>query len=344
MRKKFLILGQGLAGTCLSWQILEQGSSFLIADKEEEKTSSRIAAGMISPLSGKKLHISWEIEKFYPYAIRFYRNLEKKLNQNFLSPLSFLHLFLEENEKKKWDQKKEKENFSRWVLRESQYQYNNLNLQGTELLGAKLSCSDFLETSKAYFKTKGYYQKATIKEEEIEQRGKKIIWKNKQFDACIDCRGISSLLGRWFQYIPHRSSFGEIFKIHLPQFEENRCLKWTKWLLPEKEKNIYLLGATYRQLKEEKCQKENLILSLKQILDISPQIISKNEGIRPIIRRSQPLIGWHSSFSRLGFFNSLGSKGAGTAPLVAFHFANHLCKEEAILPQFSLEKWLNEIS
>ena len=58
-----IIVGQGLAGTTLAWCLLEAGLSVLVTDREEEVTSSKIAAGLITPITGQRLALSWQVDK-----------------------------------------------------------------------------------------------------------------------------------------------------------------------------------------------------------------------------------------------------------------------------------------
>jgi glycine/D-amino acid oxidase-like deaminating enzyme len=57
------------------------------------------------------------------------------------------------------------------------------------------------------------------------------------------------------------------------------------------------------------------------------EVIGHEAGVRPIIRNSRPIVGFHSKHSNVGFFNGLGSKGTLMAPAVAAHFAAFLCGE-----------------
>ena len=78
-RVDFVIVGQGLAGTTLAWQLLRRGRSVLVIDREGGVTSSRIAAGLITPVTGKRLAKSWRWEELYPAAVAFYRSLEAEI-------------------------------------------------------------------------------------------------------------------------------------------------------------------------------------------------------------------------------------------------------------------------
>jgi len=53
-----LILGQGLAGTAIAWRLWERGLPFLIVDRDEPVTSSKIAAGLLTPITGMRMSLN----------------------------------------------------------------------------------------------------------------------------------------------------------------------------------------------------------------------------------------------------------------------------------------------
>lgn len=50
-----LIIGQGIAGSCLAWELKRRGAEFTVADRPVAETASRVAAGLVNPLTGLSL-------------------------------------------------------------------------------------------------------------------------------------------------------------------------------------------------------------------------------------------------------------------------------------------------
>jgi glycine/D-amino acid oxidase-like deaminating enzyme len=59
MEVEFLIVGQGLCGTWLSWYLQKENKTFLVIDKNEENTPSKISGGIINPVTGRRLVKVW---------------------------------------------------------------------------------------------------------------------------------------------------------------------------------------------------------------------------------------------------------------------------------------------
>ena len=81
-KKDFIIVGQGLAGSVLAYLLWKKGKKVVIIDRktDDEWTSSRIAAGVISPITGWRFVKSWRIDEFLPAARAVYRGIETDLN------------------------------------------------------------------------------------------------------------------------------------------------------------------------------------------------------------------------------------------------------------------------
>ena len=53
----FLIIGQGLAGSLLAWELHKKGYSVAAVDEGLPNTSSKIAAGMFNPINTKRFTV-----------------------------------------------------------------------------------------------------------------------------------------------------------------------------------------------------------------------------------------------------------------------------------------------
>ena len=48
MQVDYLIIGQGLSGTWLSWYLTKENRSFIVIDKNDPTTPSKVSAGIIN--------------------------------------------------------------------------------------------------------------------------------------------------------------------------------------------------------------------------------------------------------------------------------------------------------
>ena len=107
MNKKYryIIVGQGIAGTVLSQTLLAEGESVLLIDEGLEHATSVIAAGLYNPVVFKRLVKSWMADELIPYMDAFYTAAEQLLNEHFYHKKKIVKLFADTAEKEFWIKK-----------------------------------------------------------------------------------------------------------------------------------------------------------------------------------------------------------------------------------------------
>src|SRR5690606_36352359 len=95
----YIIKGQGICGTILSYLLIKAEKTVVVIDKENPNSSSRVASGLINPVTGKRIVTSWMIEELMPVAVEMYSSFKKELNINILdrTPLLDFHVSGDQN-------------------------------------------------------------------------------------------------------------------------------------------------------------------------------------------------------------------------------------------------------
>ena len=106
MKIDYLIVGQGLAGSFLAWNLITQGKSVCIVDQSHKDCSSFAAAGMINPITGKRLVLSPRCDDLLPFAKNVYLQLEQQFNVRFFESKKIIRLFKDESEIDEWMQQR----------------------------------------------------------------------------------------------------------------------------------------------------------------------------------------------------------------------------------------------
>ncbi|MFN2438026.1 MAG: FAD-dependent oxidoreductase, partial [Chitinophagaceae bacterium] len=93
MQVDYLIVGQGICGTLLSWFLHKEGKSFLVIDDDRHSSSSQIAAGIINPVTGRRYVYSWMIDTVMPFALDTYKEMGEYLNVQTVFTKSIIDFF-----------------------------------------------------------------------------------------------------------------------------------------------------------------------------------------------------------------------------------------------------------
>lgn len=301
------IIGQGLAGTCLAWTLFDRGVPFELLDREQGG-SSRVAAGLVNPVTGARFEPSWRIAGFLPDAVEFYRSLESRLGATFWHPMPVLRLASNAKEWAKISGKLDDPEVMPWVagvVAPPAGEWTGaVELSG----GGRLATRAFLDASRTFFQERGQYRRAVV--DPASPAAGVRVW----------CEGAAGLLAG--RLGPHRCAKGEILTLRAGGWSEP-CIRvgGGGWLVPIGD-GCYKAGATYEweQLDEvATAEGRAKVEAIVRRLAPGPfEVIDHEAGIRPILRRSQPLIG---PLAGEWFFNGLGSKGSLYAPGVAARLA-----------------------
>ena len=117
MTKKvdFIIVGQGLAGSILTYVLLKNGKTVHVFDDNKKHSSSRVAAGLYNPITGRKMVKTWNAERLFPLIEPFYRDIELTLRRRFLHPVKIYRPFLSIAEQNEWQAKSADPSFAPYI-------------------------------------------------------------------------------------------------------------------------------------------------------------------------------------------------------------------------------------
>src|SRR5215475_9340724 len=93
MQFRFLIVGQGLCGTWLSWFLSKENASFLVIDNNETITPSKVSAGIINPVTGRRMVKVWMAERILSFAHNAYDEIGNFLDVKAISQKNIIDFF-----------------------------------------------------------------------------------------------------------------------------------------------------------------------------------------------------------------------------------------------------------
>src|SRR5689334_23429208 len=93
MQVDYLIVGQGLCGTWLSWFLAKENKSFLVIDRNESITPSKVSAGIINPVTGRRMVKVWMAEQILSFAHEAYSDIGNFLGITVISQKNIIDFF-----------------------------------------------------------------------------------------------------------------------------------------------------------------------------------------------------------------------------------------------------------
>jgi glycine oxidase len=305
-----LIVGQGLAGTMLAWELERAGIAFTIAELSPPAATSAIAAGMLNPITGRRLDKNWRADSLMPLAKKTYEKLAEIIGTPMWRELRVRRFFANVAERELFAAKRvdgalepfigESDDDGFWIRS-----------------AAQVNLPVLLAASAAWWRRTGRLREGPAQlSAEVEHYG-----------MVIDCRGIAATDDVLWQQVPWEYSKGELLEIMVDGLAPDVVLHRGHWVLPLREGRA-LVGATHepdvRDLSLSGSARIALETSAREILRRDFLVRSQWAGVRVNLPDKLPVIGRHPDKPKIGIMNGLGAKGAWFTPCLAQQWADHL--------------------
>ncbi|MDF1756108.1 MAG: FAD-binding oxidoreductase [Verrucomicrobiales bacterium] len=341
MKVDHIIVGQGLAGSLLAWHLLQRGRKVLVVDRDEAVTSSKVAAGLVTPVSGQQYSLPEGIEETLTFAKQVYWDIEEELGQQYFHHLRIARLFGGKRDIEKWakrlsdpGQKSRYESFAEKL--EIDQSLINAPFGGIEVKnGGWLNVAAFVEGIRQYLLERLAYAVGTVKSRDVQcLPNGGVQWRNITAQNIIFCEGWKGVNNHFFGRIPMNNARGDILRCRakLPE-GESRIINRNGWILPLGN-GEFRGGSSYdhHYLDEYPTKKGRAEVEekIRVILKEDFEVIDHQSAIRPIIKRSQVFMGRHPEVNDIVYFNGLGSKGVLNAPARTLALVEHLTEGKPV--------------
>lgn len=343
--KDFIIVGQGLAGSILAWNLMQEGCSVLIIDHFDATTSSQVAAGVYLPITGRRIVRTWMADELIPCAEDFYSSLGKFFNTDFIHQLSVLEIPDSVKVYNEWQMRKSHADTGKYIARfHAPDSFSELNCP----YGAvELKPSGYVDLKKLLAHLRSYFvQNGSLKDAVFDfkhlQVSDTIRYGDIESKNIIFCEGIAAQSNPYFRHLPFQPSKGEVLTIHSELLPQDYIINKSVFVLPIGN-HYFKAGSTYewKELNNipTEAAREKLSRQLKELIRVPFEITGHQASVRPSVKARRPFAGMRSGIPNVGIFNGLGTKGVMLSPYLSRHFVNHLLKKEKLMPETDIAQY-----
>ena len=347
MQTDIIIVGQGICGTLLSWVLHKEGKSVIVIDNHLPNASSKVAAGIINPVTGRRYVYSWMIDTVMPFAIDTYKEMEVALGIDIVQAKSIIDFFPSVQMREAFVTRiTEDDTFVHTYPDQNHFnQYFNYDFGCGEIRPAYMvNLAALLSTWREHLQKRGELREATFDAANLTVTKEGVTYDDISAQQIIFCDGIQSAQNPWFQLLPFSANKGEALLIESEGLTNSHIFKKGLMMAPLWQPNLFWVGSNYQWEFEDEAPSERFYnttkMHLEQWLKVPFKIIDHKAAVRPATLERRPFVGFHPVDANVGILNGMGTKGTSLAPFFANQLAQHIVhrfpiSEEADVKRFS---------
>jgi len=341
----YLIIGQGISGTWLSYYLQKANRSFIVIDNDQPNSASRVAAGIINPVTGRRIVKTWMIDELLSFLLPAYEELGNELSIKAIEKKSLIDFHPTPQMKIAFDERV-KENVEFLFHPADQGQYQNIfnyDLGFGEVDPCYVvNLKEVLPAWRKKLLSNNQLLDEDFEITELKQIDAEINYKNIKAEKIIFCDGIHSAQNPFFKNLPFALNKGEAILIESPGIPSTHIFK-KGMMLTGIQKDLFWLGSNYLwefpdDQPTEQFKKQTELL-LRSWLKVSFKIVDHKASVRPANIERRPFVGFHPAYKNVGILNGMGTKGCSLAPLFAKQLTDHLLNEDRILPEADINRF-----
>ena len=344
---EYIIVGQGVAGSCMAMKLLKENKSFVVIDNHFHKASA-IAAGIFNPVVLKRFSIVWNATKQIERLREVFGDFEQLLNKKYIYNFPVYRIFNDEQEKKTWLKKATTHPDLIDYLATDTEQLNDFSSinspigSGEVLHTGRVDLTNLLADFKDYLVENDLFLDETFDFNELKLNDNQTSYKNIEATKIIFAEGYNILSNPYFKNLPVIGVKGEVLKIEIDANLPEAVVKGKEFLMPL-ENNQYFVGATYDRdhvnYENTEEAKKYLVEGVQNFFKDHFEVVEQHASIRPTVVDRRPIIGAHPTYQQLICLNGMGTRGTMLAPVMVDALYQFLENNQPIDKEASIERF-----
>jgi glycine/D-amino acid oxidase-like deaminating enzyme len=346
MQVDYLIIGQGICGTFLSYNFLKENKSFIVIDKNELITPSKVSAGIINPVTGRRMVKVWMAEQILPFAHDAYGEIGNFLGITAIAQKNLIDFFPNPHQRLVFLERiEEGEVCLHSYPEQNQFnQFFNYDLGCGEIRNCYIAQTEILLPAwRQQLKENGQLLEEYFEFDELIIKDHSIRYKNIYAEKIIFCDGLSSFENPFFKPLPFAPNKGESFIVEIPGLSNQHIYKKGFMLAPLSQDHLFWFGSNYQwnfpHADPTKEFYEQGGRHLEAWLKLPFKILDHKASLRPATLERRPFVGLHPHQKNIGILNGMGTKGCSLAPFFAHQLTEHLVYEKEIIPEADVKRF-----
>jgi glycine oxidase len=325
----FLIVGQGLAGSLLFWELHQRGYSVAVVDEGLPHTSSKIAAGMFNPINTKRFTVSANATVVIPEAISVYTSMEKQLGISIVHHQSIYNVFGNHKEANDYTTKLDHPFFKQYTNGQPNPEDHINQPYGAFEVGLSgwIDLKTMLASLRLFIQQNHLLQTERLHYELLEQQNEKWHYQDIVADTVVFCEGFQANGNPYFPNMNIIPCKGDVLEFEAPLLHPTRVIKKGIYIVPLGQ-GKFRCGSTYQWENANTApmasDKAALSQKIAELIDVPFTITAHHVAIRPTTKTRETIITKHETLPNMYALNGLGTKGVINGVRCVKEFLEHI--------------------
>jgi glycine/D-amino acid oxidase-like deaminating enzyme len=345
----YLIVGQGICGTFLSWNLWKQGKRLLVMDEAQPFTASKVASGVINPVTGRQVVTTWMAETLMDYTWGAYKAIGSDIGEDVIRQANIIAFPPSQQMRDAYDKRiGEANSYIKPIPAVKLADYTN---SFYHFFGAAeidpvwlVDLFPLLDGWRKKLKGDGLLLEERFDEAQLSIGSNHISYKYIQAEKIIFCNGINAFQLPFFKNLPFVFNKGEALIADIPGLPKTNIYKAGNSTIVPWYDGLWWVGSSYEnsfdnslptpQFKQKKTQE------LQMNLKLPFTIVDHLASLRPAVAvERRPFVGLHPHLPAVGILNGMGTKGCSLAPWFAEEFCMLLTQQKPIDPLADINRF-----
>ena len=325
----YIIIGQGLCGTWLSYYLTKAGKKVLVIDKDQPYSATKVASGIINPVTGRRIVRTWRIEELLPFSIKAYTELGAQMNVDLLKEISIIDFHPTLQMREAFENRLTDEQEYLHSLNDDAYKaFFNFNYGAGKVSPCLLI--DLQTLLSAWRNQLGKMEALSEQEfswSDVIVHNDYVQYKEIVAQKIICCEGVAGFDNPYFKNLPYSHMKGEAIIASIEGLPNTSIYKHGLSIVPWKD-HLFWIGSSYEwkfdHTNPTAAFRQKVEAFLTNFLKIPYTIVDHIAADRPANMERRPFVGLHPVHSSVGLLNGMGTKGCSLAPFFANQLSHHL--------------------
>ncbi|MDE3234999.1 MAG: FAD-binding oxidoreductase [Bacteroidota bacterium] len=345
----YIIVGQGICGTFLSYYLDKPGKKILVIDANQPHTSTKVASGVINPVTGRRIVRTWMIEEVMPFAVEAYTQLGRETDKQLVRQCNILDFHPTAQMQLAFDERLPTEDYLR-IPESADYWRTYFNYPFA--IGETNPCwlidlHSLLDGWCNRLRERNCLLEQQFDHKQLVLEKSKVRYQNITAEKIFFCDGAGGATNPFFHLLPFALNKGEAILAKIPGLPNSNIFKQGLSIVPWKDDRFWI-GSTYEwnfaDANPSEGFRTKVETQLRQWLKLPFEIVDHWASVRPANIERRPFVGLHPVHHTIGILNGMGTKGCSLAPFFAYQLSHHIIHGSPIHPNADVKRFSGILS